>query len=246
VPDYRSHLATVRLNLGVVLTVTGRRAEAETEFQKGLAINERLVEDFPSNTAFRFNLGQGCLNFGRVWVPREKPADQIEWFGKAISALRPLVEQDPRDARAKLFLRDSHFHRAIAHDQAWKPAEAVKDWDKAIELSPPEDRLTFRVFRVTSLANAGRLEGAVAELADLRKLTGYPPDVFVGFARVYAVAAGKVSDEQKNYADRAVEMLQKAVKAGLKDAAKLKADKDFDPLRERDDFKKLLTDLDKK
>jgi len=41
-------------------------------------------------------------------------------------------------------------------------------------------------------------------------------------------------------ADRAMDWLKKAVAAGYKDVAKIKADKDLDALRERPDFRQLL------
>ena len=43
-----------------------------------------------------------------------------------------------------------------------------------------------------------------------------------------------------------LELLRKAVKAGYKDAAHMKQDKDLDLLRDREDFKKLLAELEKK
>ena len=46
-------------------------------------------------------------------------------------------------------------------------------------------------------------------------------------------------------ADRAMQWLHKAVQAGYKDAAHMKKDTDLDPLREREDFKKLLAELEK-
>ena len=48
------------------------------------------------------------------------------------------------------------------------------------------------------------------------------------------------------YADRAMKMLHKAVKAGYSNAAQMAKDKDLDSLRGRADFKKLLADLEKK
>ena len=63
------------------------------------------------------------------------------------------------------------------------------------------------------------------------------------FACVYAVASGKIADKKKEYADRAMELLRKAVKAGFVNAAHMKKDTDLDPLREREDFKKLLEEL---
>jgi Tfp pilus assembly protein PilF len=47
-------------------------------------------------------------------------------------------------------------------------------------------------------------------------------------------------------ADRAMELLQKAVKAGYKDAAHMAKDTDLDPLRGREDFKKVLAELEGK
>jgi hypothetical protein len=60
---------------------------------------------------------------------------------------------------------------------------------------------------------------------------------------VYAVAGGKVADKKQEYADRAMELLRQAVKAGFKNVAHMKKDTDLDMLRERDDFKKLVEEL---
>jgi len=49
----------------------------------------------------------------------------------------------------------------------------------------------------------------------------------------------------KDDADRALQWLHKAVQAGYKDAAHIKKDPDLDPLREREDFQKLLESLTK-
>ena len=48
------------------------------------------------------------------------------------------------------------------------------------------------------------------------------------------------------FADRATELLLKGVKAGYNDAAHMAKDTDLDPLRGREDFKKLLAGQEKK
>jgi hypothetical protein len=45
------------------------------------------------------------------------------------------------------------------------------------------------------------------------------------------------------YGDQAMAMLRDAVAKGYKDAAHMKKDTDLDPLRSRDDFKKLVAEL---
>jgi hypothetical protein len=84
---------------------------------------------------------------------------------------------------------------------------------------------------------------AVADVAELTKAGSWPAGAWYDFACIYAVASSKAGDKKQVYADRAMEMLHKAVKAGFKDASHLAKDKDLDVLRQRDDFKKLLKSL---
>jgi hypothetical protein len=63
-----------------------------------------------------------------------------------------------------------------------------------------------------------------------------------------AAKDAKLPDAQRkelanSYADRALEALRQAVTRDYKDAANLKKDPDLDPLRGRDDFQKLLAEL---
>ena len=62
-------------------------------------------------------------------------------------------------------------------------------------------------------------------------------------ACVCAITSSTLADKKQEYADRAMEMLQKAVNAGYKDATLMAKNTDLDPLRDRDDFKKLLAEL---
>ena len=74
----------------------------------------------------------------------------------------------------------------------------------------------------------------MAEVAELTKTTEpRTPGQWYDFACFYAVASGKVADKKQEYADRAMELLHKAVQAGYRDAAHLKKDTDLDPLRKR-------------
>ena len=48
------------------------------------------------------------------------------------------------------------------------------------------------------------------------------------------------------YADQAMAMLRDAVAKGYKDVVHMKKDTDLDPLRQREDFKKLVAELETK
>jgi hypothetical protein len=91
--------------------------------------------------------------------------------------------------------------------------------------------------------HAGQVAEAVAEVAELRQSTTVTADQWYDFACIHAVASGKAADKKKEYADQAMRMLRHAVQSGFKDAAHMDKDKDLDPLRQRDDFKKLMASL---
>ena len=93
-------------------------------------------------------------------------------------------------------------------------------------------------------ANVAALALANAETGTVEaRRTRTPNGGLDDFARVYAVACGKIDASRREYADRAMECLHKAVNAGFRDAAHMKKDTDLDPLRERPDFKKILADI---
>jgi tetratricopeptide (TPR) repeat protein len=103
----------------------------------------------------------------------------------------------------------------------------------------PEYRVYLALFR----AHAGLETEAIADVALLAKSSDRPATDWYNFARVYALAGGKSTQKKREYTDRAMEMLNKAVQTGYKNAEEMKQDKDLDSLRNRDDFKKLLAEL---
>ncbi len=121
----------------------GKRPEAEEQYRKALAIQEKLVADFPAVPEYRVDLGGSYCNFGILVRDSGQPGESLEWFEKAIRTLTAVYEQDRRLVQARQFLRNSHQNRAIAYDRLRKFTEAIKDWDKAIELSPSEEQPGF-------------------------------------------------------------------------------------------------------
>lgn len=86
---------------------------------------------------------------------------------------------------------------------------------------------------------------AIAEVDELLKLPDWTAGELYNFACIYSVASGKIADKQTEYADRAMELLHKAVQTGFNNATWLAKDRDFDSLRDREDFKKLLESVPK-
>ena len=243
VPAYRQDLAMSHNNLGALLADLGNRPEAEKHYRKALSILEQLAAEFPAVSEYQVDLGRSYFNFGSSFVNDGMPVESLPWFQKATDTLRPILDAEPRNVTASRLLRDSHWYRAVAHHQLREFAEAVKDWDLAIELSAPLERLGLQAYRATSRLQAGQVAEAIAEVAELIKSPGWESDQLYNFACIYSVASGRIAHKQQEYADRAMELLQKAVEAGYTDAAHMQQDTDLDPIRDREDLKQLLADL---
>jgi hypothetical protein len=143
----------------------------------------------------------------------------------------------------------------IALEQSKDPGEQtyLRQCIQAIDTEPERTRqqeaiaqLYRRADRANSILQTGKVPEAVAEIADLTKNPSWNAARWYDFACVYSLASGKIADKKNEYADRAMELLQKAVKAGWDNAAHTAEDPDLAPLRNREDFKKLLADLEKK
>jgi serine/threonine protein kinase/tetratricopeptide (TPR) repeat protein len=246
VPEYRQDLAKSHNLLGVLLDGLGKQPEAEGQYRQALSLQEKLAADFPAVPAYQVDLGGSYRNFARLIHDSGRPGESLEWFAKAIRTLTPVYKQDSRLVVASQALRNSHWDRAVAYYRLRKYAEAVPDWDRAIELSPPQEQPRFRAGRATARVQAGQVAEALAEVGELTKLPGVPAPLLYDVACVYALASGKSADQKQEYADRAMDILHQAVNAGFNDAAPLKKDTNLDSLRRREDFQKLIGELEKK
>jgi serine/threonine protein kinase/tetratricopeptide (TPR) repeat protein len=243
VPEHREKLAKVYADLGILLGELRKWPEAEEQYGKSLAIQEKLAADFSAVTGYQIQLGLTYRNLGRLLSRGGQPKKSLAWFAKAIRTLTLVFERDRRRFHAQQYLRNAHLGRALAHDRLQMYAEAVQDWDRVVALSPHGEQPGHRASRAVSRINAGQVSEAVTEVAELTKASSWTAGHWYDFACVYAVASGKAADKKQEYTDWAMALLHKAVKAGYKDAAHMKQDRDLDSLRGREDFKNLLAEL---
>ena len=166
------------------------------------------------------------------------------WNGSIVRS-KPwnLHKRKPNDPAAKLNLRNSFWSRAQAYDRLRRRVEALRDWDQTIALSSPTEQPPLRASRAILRLQEGLVNEAVADVNEVTKSENWTADQWYNFACVYSVASGKLPDMKREHADRAMELLRKAAKAGWSDVSHIKSDGDLDPLRNRDDFKKLALEL---
>jgi tetratricopeptide (TPR) repeat protein len=251
VPAYRQELAASHNNLGLALVRMGRRPAAEAAHRQALVLFEGLAADFPGVPAHAVHLGGGYCNFGNWVQGGGQPEAALGWFQKAIATLRPVVQKEPRLVDARRFLCNSHLGRARALDELGRITEATRDWERALDLDRGTRKATFRLRISRNHKDAAGCLAAAAEhealnrsdaaaLYDAACNRGVCAAVIPQDPMTPAADAARLAREQ---ADLAMAWLHKAVAAGFKNAAQMKQDKDFDALRERADFKKMLAGL---
>ncbi|HEY3393245.1 MAG TPA: serine/threonine-protein kinase [Lacipirellulaceae bacterium] len=250
-PDYRFELATNRGKLGLVLNRRGQRTDAIDAHKLAIEDLQILTEKYRNVPDYTVQLGGNLCNLGLHILNDGRPEDALEWFARAIQTLTPFVNQDPRVVPAREFLRNSHYNRALALMALKRFADAVPDWDRVIALDDGPDWPMPRMWRAHCLAHVAP-ERAVADAEEVIQDPKLPSTIFYQAARVCAVASATVKDAQKReqFAARAVALLQEArARGNFLDKSNLEgltSDSGLDSLREREDFKKLLAELEDK
>jgi tetratricopeptide (TPR) repeat protein len=258
VPGYRQTLANTHNNLGSTLACWGKRAEAEAAHRRAQDIQEKLAADFPTVPEYALELGGSYCNLGMVILESGVPEAALVCYDKAIARLEPVVTREPRRVDARRFLRNSHWGRANALGALGRYAQAMPDWERARELDDGTARdfirAEFAVFQLQRSQKDKDAAGCLAAAADYEALKRTAAGALYDAACYRAICAGVIPQDlktpaadterlAKEQADLAMVWLRKAVAAGYKDGDHMKQDKDLDALRERDDFKKLVTDL---
>jgi hypothetical protein len=132
-----------------------------------------------------------------------------------------LARADPNHAFWRRTLGESHAFRGGARVRAGQPAEAAADLRRALELWARLPRLDIEIQVERSRA--------------LALLAGLGGDA----------KSGVTKDEARTFADQSVAALADAVKTGWALPSELK-EPDFDSLRGREDFQRLVAEVEKK
>jgi serine/threonine protein kinase len=220
VTSYRQELSYSYCNLGNLLKRTGRTKEAEAAYRDSLTIQQRLAADFPTVPNYQAELGNTMNGLAAIIRDRKDLSSARQLAEQARSHIREALGADPR----------STLYRAVFCDNCQLLAETLLD-----------------LFDYVHAAEAA---------ADLARIAGHPAnDTYNAacyFSRCVQLAEKdtKLSetgrrDLAKSYGTLALETLRQAIQKGYKDVSHMKKDPDLAPIRGREDFQKLLTELNK-
>ena len=179
----------------------------------------KVVDDDPKVLFHRKLLSEVLHQCGGYLLKLGRPAEALDAFGRSYTLEEQLVKENPAEAPDRV---RSLVGRGLARRALGEPAGAAVDVRHALRLSEglglPDGEPAFHI------------ACAHAALAGLAGQEG----------------SGVSAAEGKAHADQAMAQLRKAVDAGYRYISVFHAEGALDPLREREDFKKLLTELEQK
>ncbi|MFO0940025.1 MAG: tetratricopeptide repeat protein [Pirellulales bacterium] len=243
VTDYFEDLASSHNGLANLLADKKMLGQALEHYEKAATIRESLVSKHPSIPDYKVELASVYGNRAIKLLDADQSKESIEWFEKAIDLLKVAHDSSELPMKSKSMLKDYYEGRSKSYDKIQKYAEAEADWNKVVELSPPKDKYDLLTKRWKRLLKQGLVNEAIEHIAQFAKMSHDDPNLLYELACTYSLAAESFPEKQTEYADRAVELLTQSIKLGFSNAKRLRNDADFKQLRERDDFKKLVSEV---
>jgi tetratricopeptide (TPR) repeat protein len=216
----KSLLAICYNSIGDVLAQTGKSTEAREAYRTALSILQKLVDAQPTVLAYQTEVARCQNNIGRLQVRQKQFTDAFIAFDAALTIRQKLIKHDPYSVYYTSELADSLAARGQARVRAGQPAEAAADIRQALELWAKLPNLDMEILERSR---------ALALLAGLG-----------GDAK-----SGVTKEEAKTFADQSVTDLAAAVEIGWAFPSELK-EPDFDALRGRADFQKLVAESEAK
>ncbi len=242
----RTTLADAYINLGLSYHQTDRkdqrfkqrRRQADECFQEAETLLQRLMRDHPHHPEFFISYAAVCVNHGNLRYETEGIDSALKVFKCGTEAIEDLLRKDPTHPKAREHAFMLHAIRGQIREEQRRFADAVKEWNRVLELAKEADRPRYRMWRALSLLHDGDSDGAAAEAERLAAETKASPETLYNAACIYA---------RSDRAEKAVVLLSKLRSNGYFDNADnlktLQTDTDLDSLRRRDDFAKLLNGL---
>ncbi len=234
-------------NLANSYAALNRPAEALKLNEEVLAIRQRVLPKDHPDTLMSMN------NLANSYAALKRNADALKLREDVLAIRQRVLPKDHPDTLMSMGIL------AKLLSQLDRGAEAIPLIDECVakvagQAVHPGLIPTVMALRQGHFQKLGDPAGCRATAGMWEKLNRPDADSLYNAACFRSVTAGvqiktpgaDAAKLAKDDADKAMQWLHKAVQAGYKDAANMKKDTDLDPLRDREDFKKLLADVEAK
>jgi tetratricopeptide (TPR) repeat protein len=203
--------------LGDVLRAAGRPQESMAAYRQALELWRKLAASSPGVASYQSQVGATLNNLALGLLEKANPAEAARLLGAAVFSQKAALKMEPQSARYRQFLRNHYWNLAEALVRLGKHGEAAR---AAVELPG---------LYPDGWQEPVRAAGFLARCAALA-------------AKDPALPVDRRSELVEAYGGQAVALLRRAVANGWREPAALKGPA-FEPLRRRDDFRKLQATL---
>lgn len=217
--------------------------------------------------AVRFDFAGAELDAADDLRAKDQHRQALPHLRKARNLLTGLVKEDPKEASYRHRLAGQYRTTAAVYTSLNDPDEAEKAYQQAAELfvrsenyaeavachdamvdvCDDSQRPWYRLQRARLRVFAGDRDKAVEEADAVVKDPKTTAEHHFQAARVFSqVALKDPTGREEEYVTRALALLRLAVEKGFKDLDRLKSEKDLNIVRPREDFQRLIKDLEAK
>jgi serine/threonine protein kinase len=218
-------------NLGMVQRQSDKLDSAKHSNLRAIEVLERLERQYPGVLNYERGLATTYNMQSDLHRRRLEPSDSLAFAEKARDLLERLSTASPGDVGARNDLAKSYNNIARVHQQAGETSEAQRSFQRAIDLYESAELDSPNIYNLAcNLALCVPLIGAREGSLGVNDPEGLPK---------------KHQLRRELYAARAVEALRKAVRAGFVNMEVLQSDPDLLAIRNRDDFDKLIKEIEK-
>jgi hypothetical protein len=204
--------------LGGLLQTARRFKEAETANAEALALQKQLAADFPTRPELRNDVAGSLVNQALLHNERGEFREARTCLEEALPYHQAALQANPRNPQFREFFHNNLVVLVQANAGLKDQVAAVQAAERVRDLgwNPPANAY-----------DAGcALSASIPILEKYGQLDAAKRKVAVQF-----------------YGDQAMVMLRVAVSKGWRAVGHMRRDTDLDPLRTRDDYKKLVADL---
>ncbi|HEY2158873.1 MAG TPA: tetratricopeptide repeat protein, partial [Isosphaeraceae bacterium] len=236
----------------------GKLAESEATLRKGLEIQEGLVRTNPAVADYRGQLIEMRVGLGWLLDRRGHSEEALTALRGAIETAEGLIADRLDTMMVRPWMARAHNLSGNVLLKLKRPAEALAMARRAVQIDEEiargrPDIVKFRDMFASAYRSLGRAEAA----------NGHRPEAAAAFSRAVDVEAESAEkypgvrynlacslallipvsepDRREALAARAIEALRRSFADGYANGPLLTTDTDLDPLRDRDDFRSLLT-----
>jgi serine/threonine protein kinase len=225
--DQAYALAMYLGNLNSIEQRLGKLDSALASARKSTEILEQLNRQFPGLLTYQGGLASAYNMMCELHHRRREPAEALPFAQKAQNLLERLVAEHPEDVYSRIDLAKSYNNLGRLLQETGQAVNALQMFQHAVDRYESVPDLDPR--------NSYNLACNLALCIPLFGTTN-------GLASAVDVASLDKKDRlrRERYGDRALEVLQNAMRGGFINHEILEADTDLDPLRERPDFQELI------